>query len=714
MSFIKNIKNAFGFSDNPIGNDIDDELNYDDTEKREPYINPFKTQTPAEPLKTPVVPAPPTERQAVPTQAKVTAVSYDLPEGFLASIIEIVNANLPQIVKECIDIEAEKKAITLSLGKHFKCAIDDIHSAALAQANAAWDKDRNDITARLNQATAAAEESARRADDAKQKCQVEESKRKALKEQAATLEQRVATLEAEHEQYVIENKGLLNKIKVMQVHADDANTYKDLAEQNEKALAALRAEFADKQKELEEAHSIANEAMSNANEAAKKAADAVDALQKELEAANGATENAKIDAAVARDEVAKAKAALEAKEAEIATLQEQLTEANTNLELMAEIERQLQHLEDFKAQKNKETKDLKAQILDLQAHNESISANAQSCAAESAKLREELQAAKSDAEQNMMRVMQERDAAIKRLSMERADALKQAADESARALEEKEHIIDMKEDEKIRAIEAKDAEISNLIASKNAEIEQIRHELSAEIEKVQKECRAIAKERDRLAGNFATEQRDRKSDVAFYEQKIKFLTTDQKRVENELRAEIKMLKDLQAQRDAQVAAAATPKSPAKAAEPSIDNDIADAVAQTFGFDPTTGNDNPTAGSTLQGFDSAIAGPNAFADIVAEPEEPKIPNDIFDNGTFSDDSIDATFETAASPAPDGNTDAQPVLTDEPSMDELGDIDWLMPTPPSQPEVKTLPEEEEKTAKLPADDVPQKPDAQMSLF
>ena len=42
MSFFKNLKNAFGFSDDPISNDIDGGLNYDEAEKREPYINPFR------------------------------------------------------------------------------------------------------------------------------------------------------------------------------------------------------------------------------------------------------------------------------------------------------------------------------------------------------------------------------------------------------------------------------------------------------------------------------------------------------------------------------------------------------------------------------------------------------------------------------------------------------------------------------------------------
>ena len=691
MSFFNNLKNAFGFSDNPMSNDIDDELNYDDQEKREPYINPFKPAPQVETVKPKLPQAP--EPPVAATPLKSTPISYELPEAFLTSIIAIVNANLPQIVKDCIDIEAEKKAITQSLGSHFKGAIDDIHKAALAQANAAWDKDRADITAKLSQATQAAEDSSRRADEAKQKCQIEESKRKALKEQAASLEQRVHTLEAEHEQYVIENKSLLNKMKVMQVYADDAATYKDLAEQNEKALAALRSELDTKQKEIDDAKSLADQAMHDATEASKNAKEAIDASKKELDDARKEIEDAKLDAAVAREETAKGKAELEAKVAEIDALKAELAEANINLEMMAEIERRLEHVEEFKAQKNNETKELKAQIQDLQAHNESTAATAQANAAECIRLKEELQATKSEAEQNVMRVMQERDAAIKRLTMERAEALKQAADENAKLIEEKEHLLDIKEDEKLRAIEAKDNEINSLIASKNEEIDRIKHEMEAELDKARKEYQALAKERDRLAGNFATEQRDRKSDAAFYEQKINYLNTDRKRVENELRDEIKTLKDLLAQKQAQAVA---PGNASKPSDTIIDNDIADAVTQTFGFDPT-----------LASLESSIQGTN----VAVEPVEPKIPNDIFDNDTFSDGSIDATFDT---PEKVTVAEATETHTAEPSMDELDDIDWLMPTPPSRPEPVALPEEEEQAPKKDAEEATQKPDAQMSLF
>lgn len=691
MSFFNNLKNAFGFSDNPMSNDIDDELNYDDQEKREPYINPFKPAPQVETVKPKLPQAP--EPPVAATPLKSTPISYELPEAFLTSIIAIVNANLPQIVKDCIDIEAEKKAITQSLGSHFKGAIDDIHKAALAQANAAWDKDRADITAKLSQATQAAEDSSRRADEAKQKCQIEESKRKALKEQAASLEQRVHTLEAEHEQYVIENKSLLNKMKVMQVYADDAATYKDLAEQNEKALAALRSELDTKQKEIDDAKSLADQAMHDATEASKNAKEAIDASKKELDDARKEIEDAKLDAAVAREETAKGKAELEAKVAEIDALKAELAEANINLEMMAEIERRLEHVEEFKAQKNNETKELKAQIQDLQAHNESTAATAQANAAECIRLKEELQATKSEAEQNVMRVMQERDAAIKRLTMERAEALKQAADENAKLIEEKEHLLDIKEDEKLRAIEAKDNEINSLIASKNEEIDRIKHELEAELDKARKEYQALAKERDRLAGNFATEQRDRKSDAAFYEQKINYLNTDRKRVESELRDEIKTLKDLLAQKQAQAVA---PGNASKPSDTIIDNDIADAVTQTFGFDPT-----------LASLESSIQG----TIVAVEPAEPKIPNDIFDNDTFSDGSIDATFDT---PEKVTVAEATETHTAEPSMDELDDIDWLMPTPPSRPEPVALPEEEEQAPKKDVEEATQKPDAQMSLF
>ena len=175
-----------------------------------------------------------------PTPEKAPQVKYELPNDFLTSVIEIVNANLPQIVKDCIDIEAEKKALIQAFGSHFQKALEDVHHTAFNEAKTMWDTERKALTAKITSSTAAAEESAKRAEEARQKMQLEETKRRALTERANDLEARIATLEAEHEQYTIENKSLLNKMKVMQVYADDAKAYKEEVEQRDTTIKELK------------------------------------------------------------------------------------------------------------------------------------------------------------------------------------------------------------------------------------------------------------------------------------------------------------------------------------------------------------------------------------------------------------------------------------------------------------------------------------------
>ena len=258
----------------------------------------------------------------------------------------------------------------------------------------------------------------------------------------------------------------------------------------------------------------------------------------------------------------------------------------------------------------------------MQTGNEEVVAQAQAANAEKEQLKASLDTLKAETAASNERIAREREAAIMRLSEERATAIKQLTDE------------------------------------KNAEIERITNELTAKL---------------------AEEQNARKNDVAFYEQKIKFLNADHKRAEMELNATIAELKE---------------KKSSIALDPTIEPIIQSAVAQTFGFD------------------SAISGSVAEMEPVAFDDEPKIPNDIFETDSFSDDNIDATFAaTEPESVESGSAEAAP----EPpttSIDELDDIDWLMPTPPSPPKVQ-VPEPEP----APAKDNHAKSDAdkqQMSLF
>lgn len=565
MSILNNIKKAFGFSDGIAETDIDSGFSpYAESPQRTPYINPFKKEvTPT------VVPA---EDKAAEKPATVVAEAtengkFQLPNDFLNSIIEIVNANLPQIVKECVDIEAEKKALSHTFGAHFQAAMKSVHQAALEEAKVQWEADRDTFNAKIAELGSTIDESERRTGEARQKLLVEETKRKAIATQAEELQKRVQTLEAEHEQYIIENKSLQNKMKVMQVYADDAKAYKEQLDER-------------------------------------------DSLIKKLNESIAATEKTAADAL-----------------AEIERLNAELKDANANLEIASELEKQLEQVDTFKEKKNTELKAFKEQLDELRdaydklkLEKENFSLQMKSAADSNAELSDNIQQMKSEHEATISRMKAEREAEVQSLTEERDNAQKQLTEEKS----------------------------------------------------------------------------THRSDNAYFEQKIKFLEAEQKRKVMELNDEIKRLNE---------------KQPSiSLAE--IDDDIKDAVNETFDIN------------------------------VSEPAAPAY--DMFANDSFSDDNIDATF--------DNNSDEEPVAADanieviekpaespaasEPAdkavaagsdkkvsaIDEMDDIDWLMPTPPTpvaEPEPAFVPAEaddEPKHGKTAHTKQQQEPDSkqQMSLF
>lgn len=148
-----------------------------------------------------------------------------LPDTLLNKVVELINASFPDFVRNCIDIESEKKYIFDQLGEPFKNYVANLNATAQqrSEANvAATRKQLEDEMATLRRKTAELEE--QKAEIKNAQLSAERQKR-ALNEKVHELDSRIVTLEAEKEQYELENKSLINKLKVSgvkQQEVDDA------------------------------------------------------------------------------------------------------------------------------------------------------------------------------------------------------------------------------------------------------------------------------------------------------------------------------------------------------------------------------------------------------------------------------------------------------------------------------------------------------------
>ena len=253
MSFFKKSLKALGFSE-------EEEEEYTQHTEREVTASPRTTANtgPAEPA----APAAPTNNGG-----------ETLPDNLLEHIVELINASLPDFVRTCIDRESEKRYIYEHLGDSFKNYIAELRGQArstVEQEVAATRQKLEEELAAQRRKTAELEEQKNEIRNAQLSA---ERQKRALHDKVHDLDNRVATLEAEKEQYELENKSLLNKLKVADVKQHELD---EVMSENTRLLGViqeLKNAHADEpaSAEIEELWQQAAQATASLDEAIQKA-----------------------------------------------------------------------------------------------------------------------------------------------------------------------------------------------------------------------------------------------------------------------------------------------------------------------------------------------------------------------------------------------------------------------------------------------------------
>lgn len=376
MGLFNGLKRALGLSDDY---EEEDDLEGMDSNYRTPYVNPFKkgddTVTDLSSL------APREEASVVVNEPQpVAEVEEKLPDGVFDGIITIINGNLPEFVRDCIDIEKERKAVYVAMGPQFRDYVRNLRRSSLDEARQQWVDERTRLTSKISQTELRAEEAVKKANEIKDRLMSEERQRRAIVERSHDLEARIADLEAQHEQDQLQNKGLLNKVKVMQLKADEAQ--KDAEE-----ITRLSALVNEQRRQLMEANdaevrmaelSTENENLRADIEELKQKADTTaieDEYKSKMEVTNALINQLRTAAAQKEQEVVALTEKFRLANEEIENLQNELAEAHKDLEIAAEVQETIEQFEEYKLKKAAEVENLKAQLASLQtADNEAVEA----------------------------------------------------------------------------------------------------------------------------------------------------------------------------------------------------------------------------------------------------------------------------------------------------------------------------------------------------
>lgn len=712
MGFFNGIKRAFGFSDN--GDEHDDELDgIDGRAARSPYVNPFRNDTSpaerhdAEPAVERVEPA---RKQVRPSPS----ASADVEEGIVPRSKHEAVKKAQQAAQEKVQ-QAVSEAASAGSAKVPSALIDDIASVLSAHLG------NMPVTAIANDSPL------------RERLKDSENQRRALQTRYNTLTERVASLEGDIEHLEVEKKALQNKLKVAQVQSGAvgdlsveaqvesiATEYKEKMEVTNALLNEIRSEAARKTQEVEELRQKLDEAQTASTVGAKELAE----LKEQVVALEKQT--AEQEAKIAADAKAHADAIAE-KDAVIASMKDEASASASakEKEMMAEMEDMLKDVEDFKQKKIDEMEALKQSV--AEANKAADEAKEQLLLAQNEKTKLTKQVA--DLNRRMADTVERHNRRDVNVANQ-IDHLKAKLKESERNLAERIEALGKSEDVVAALTKERD---SLALESQNTakDYELLRKEFEgAKLvhEEIREESELAKKQIEELNQNkasLATSVEEKDAEIASLLQKLK--DSEAAQVEAEKMAQLeKDMSALEKEMTALKAENAQLHQANSVLEQTIDtlssqqqslNDLANELILQAEEQPDEEQliedlEPPVAEEPSVEMEKAEdSAPVSADEVVAEVEEAeKTPVEEL---PLADDEapMEAKTEAAPEPAEAENAPAEAATSDfgEGIDDFLDDIDWLVPSPPSnkkpqppEPEPEPVPERK-------------KPDSrQMSLF
>ena len=301
-------------------------------------------------------------------------------------VVAVFNEALPTFLRDSVDAGTQRKKLYDGLDESLKQYIDSISIEAQRRCEAHWSAEQAAMRSEMDSLRLKAKEIEQQRFDIKQQQLSSDRQKRALTDRLHDLEAHIGRLEAEREQFDLENKSLLNKLKVAGVHESENETLQQMLTDAQTEILRLRS------------GDNAAAAQDDARVAELEAGNA--ALTEQLEAA---AEKDRIATEMLNDLQSKASAAREENEklqARIENLQKKLEEAETYKNEVAEISKQIEQVDEVIKKRERKIEKLKETCAALREENASlqqtIARNLQAHAEAEAELTRRIEALEAD------------------------------------------------------------------------------------------------------------------------------------------------------------------------------------------------------------------------------------------------------------------------------------------------------------------------------
>jgi len=353
MSLFNSFKRALGF-----GADLGD---YSEEEGVDATVYPLRTHNQHENCENIQ------DTQEDPNEPEQSDITATVPvDTIFSEVLAIFNQALPPFIKDSIDTEAQRKLLYDSLSESVKNYIKRLQSETEKQIACRWERERMRLNKEIETMRGKVERAEEGEQESKKSQLSAERQKRAMNERMHDLEAQVASLQAEQEQYDLENKSLVNKLRAATIHEEDNAALREqiatLSEQVRKGQSPVLSpdELAEIEKLKEKAALTdklkeENSALLNDMEVAKaKIEMSGQLLNNQINISTSVKD--KLDSKEKETEalvmqLSEARAAVDAATKEIQELKKELDDANSKVEEIHEIEKQIGRFEDIKNRK---------------------------------------------------------------------------------------------------------------------------------------------------------------------------------------------------------------------------------------------------------------------------------------------------------------------------------------------------------------------------
>lgn len=221
MSFFNSFRRAFGIGDEYYDEEIQD------TEISHPNQIPstFKTN------------------ETSMNQEILKTDNENFAADILESVVELFNSFQPDFIKSCLNTEEQKKYLYNRLDESIKSRIKTSVDSGYKEGMKLWESEKNKLSDELDKLRNEKDEVSKKREESRSALLSAERQKRALNERIRDLENQNAQIQAEIEQLNLENRSLMNKLRVAGISNSSKSTDNDEIEKLNDELTSLRNEY---------------------------------------------------------------------------------------------------------------------------------------------------------------------------------------------------------------------------------------------------------------------------------------------------------------------------------------------------------------------------------------------------------------------------------------------------------------------------------------